>query len=71
MRDDYGLYFSGSEDDYLVRMNLYFDENYALGNMDFHCYYQKIHQFELAQEDIAITLSKYDCKTYGEMNNEN
>lgn len=71
VREDYVSYFSGSEDGYLVRMNLYFDENYVLTNTDFHCYYQKVHQFEMPQEDIATTLSKYDCKTYSEMNNEN
>ena len=71
VRDDHVSYFSGSEDGYLVRMNLYFDENYVLTNTDFHCYYKKVHQFEMPQEDIATTLSKYDCKTYSEMNNEN
>ena len=71
VRDDHVSYFSGSDDGYLVRMNLYFDENYVLTNTDFHCYYKKVHQFEVPQEDIATTLSKYDCKTYSEMNNEN
>ena len=71
LRDDHISYFSGSEDGYLVRMNLYFDENYALENMDFHCYHQKVHQFELPQENMTSKIEKYDCKEYGESKNEN
>lgn len=62
VRDDHVSYFAGSEDDFHVRMNLFFDENYDLDHMDFHCYYQNEHQFEFPQEDIVSKLEKYDCK---------
>jgi len=65
VRDDHVSYFAGSEDDLLVRMNMFFDENYELDHIDFHCYFQSEHQFELAQEDIATKLAKYECKKYG------
>lgn len=71
LRDDHISYFSGNENDYLVRMNIFFDENYVLENIDFHCYYQKVHQFELPHEDLASKIEKYDCKEYGEIKNEN
>jgi len=65
VRDDHVSYFAGHEDDLLVRMNLYFDENYNLDYIDFHCYFDREHQFELAQEDIATKLKKYECKKSG------
>ncbi|AJM91916.1 hypothetical protein [Nitrosopumilus piranensis] len=71
LRDDHISYFSGSEDGYLVRMNLFFDENNVMKNMDFHCYYQKVHQFELPQEDLVSKIEKYDCKEFAELENEN
>jgi len=58
-------YFAGSEDDFHVRMNIFFDKNYELDHIDFHCYFQREHQFELAQEDIATKLEKYECKKSG------
>lgn len=60
--DDRVSYFAGSEGGYLARMNMFFDENYALDHIDFHCYFQKTYQFELPQEDIASKLKKYDCR---------
>lgn len=65
VRDDYLSYFAGSEDESHVRMNLFFNENYELDHIDFHCYFQREHQFELAQEDITTSLEKYECKKYG------
>ncbi len=65
VRDDHVSYFAGHEDDWHVRMNMYFDENYELDHIDFHCYFQKEHQFEMAQEDIVSKLEKYGCKEYG------
>lgn len=62
IRDDHVSYFAGSEDGYHVRMNMFFDENYELEHMDFHCYYQREHQFEFPQEDIATKIEKYECK---------
>lgn len=71
VRDDHVSYFSGSEDGYLARMNLYFDENYVLEHFEFHCYYQKVHQFELPQEDLTSKIKKFGCKEYAESKNEN
>ncbi len=64
IRSDHISYFVGSDDGYLVRMNLYFDDNYVLENIDFHCYYQKVHQLEIPQEDLVSKIEKYDCKEY-------
>jgi len=46
-------------------MNLYFDENYELDYIDFHCYVEREHQTEVAQSFILKYLEKYDCKRYG------
>ena len=54
-------YFAGSDDDFKIRMNLYFDENYDIYDMNLHCYYQSVHQYEIPQEDIVSNLEKYDC----------
>jgi hypothetical protein len=62
VRKDHISYFAGSEDDLHVRMNLFFDENYELDHIDFHCYFQREHQFEFPQEDITSKLEKYECK---------
>ena len=62
VRDDHVSYYSGSEDDFFVRMNFYFDENLKLDYKDFHCYFQNVHQYEVAQEDIVSNLENYDCK---------
>ena len=64
IRDDRVSYFAGSEDGFFVRMNLYFDKNYDLDYMDFHCYYQNEHQYEIPQEDIASKIAEYDCKEH-------
>ena len=62
IRDDHVSYFAGSENDYHVRMNMFFDENYNLENIDFHCYHQKVHQFEFPQEDIVTSIDRFVCK---------
>jgi hypothetical protein len=64
LNEDHISYFSGSDDDYFARMNLFFDENYSINGMDFHCYYQRVHQYELPQEDIASKIAEYDCKEH-------
>jgi len=64
VRDDHVSYFAGNEDGYSVRMNFYFDQNYDLDYIDFHCYYQNEHQFEFPQEDIATKIARYDCKEH-------
>lgn len=62
VNEDNVSYFAGSEDGYLARMNMFFDENYALDHIEFNCYFQKTHRFELAQEDMVLKLKKYDCR---------
>ena len=62
VRDDHISYFAGSDDDSLMRMNIFFDKNHALDHIDLHCYFQKVHQFEISQEDIVNKLEKYNCK---------
>ena len=63
--DDHLTYFAGREDGFFVRMDIYFDKNYELDHIDFHCYFQQEHQYELPQEDIASKISRFDCKEYG------
>ena len=64
IREDHFSYFSGSDDDYFVRMNLFFDKNHDITNIDFHCYFQRVHQYELPQEYIEQKIVKYHCKEY-------
>ena len=63
VREDHISYFAGNEDDFRVRMNLYFDENYDLTHMKFYCYVGGELQTEVAQEDIVSYLQKYHCQT--------
>jgi len=65
VRDDYISYFAGNEDDFRVRMNLYFDENYELDHMEFNCYVDRVPQTEVADHFILKYLEKFDCKKYG------
>ena len=62
VRDDHISYFAGNEDGFLIRMNLFFDKNHTLDHMDLRCYFQKVHQYEVSQEDIVSKLEKYDCE---------
>ena len=64
VREDHVSYFSGSDEGYFVRMNLFFDENHDITNIDFHCYFQRVHQFELPQEYVEQKIARYDCKEY-------
>lgn len=61
-REDHMSYFAGNGDDFRVRMDLYFDENYDLEYINFHCYVGEQHKTEVAQEDILSYLEKYECK---------
>ena len=63
--EDFVSYSAGNVDDFRVRMNLYFDENYDLDYMDFHCYVGREPQTEVAQSFILKYLANYDCKKYG------
>ncbi|MBS3925552.1 MAG: hypothetical protein KGZ34_02505 [Nitrosarchaeum sp.] len=71
VRYDHISYVAGSDDGFKVRMNVYFDKKYELDHIDFHCYYQKVHQLELPQEDLVSKIEKYGCKEYAESKNEN
>ena len=65
VRDDHISYFAGNGDDFRVRMNLYFDENYELDHIEFHCYVDGVPQTEVSETFILKYLEKYDCKKYG------
>jgi len=62
VRDDHLSYFTGHEDDFVVRMNLYFDKNYELDYIQFHCYVGRELQDDVAQTFILRYLKDYDCK---------
>ena len=64
-RGDHISYSSGSDDGYFVRMNLFFDETHDMTDVDFHCYFQRVHQYELPPEHIEQKIVKYDCKEHG------
>jgi hypothetical protein len=64
VRSDHVSYSAGNEDDFLVRMNLYFDDRYDLTHMQFYCYDGGKLQHEVAQEDILDYLQNYHCQTY-------
>ena len=65
VRDNHISYFAGSDHDSLMRMNIFFDKEHTLDHMDLHCYFQKVHQFEIPQEDIVNKLENYDCEKSG------
>lgn len=58
-------YFAGDGDDFSVRMNLELDTHYDIENIEFHCYAQRVHQTEVAQEDILNFLEEYTCDETG------
>jgi hypothetical protein len=64
VRSDHVSYSAGNEVDFLVRMNLYFDDSYDLTHMQFYCYDGGKLQHEVAQEDILDYLQNYHCQTY-------
>jgi len=71
--NDFVSYSAGNNDDFRVRMNLYFDESYELTHLRLNCYIGGEFQSEIAQEDILHYLKNYHCLTYktGEKENEN
>ena len=71
VRDDHVSYFAGNEDDFRVRMNLEFDENYEIENIELHCYVEREHQNEVAQTFILRYLKDWTCNEYGSQRNEN
>jgi len=71
VRDDHVSYFAGNEDDFRIRMNLEFNENYEIENIELHCYVDREHQSEVAQSFILKYLKDYTCAEYGSQRNEN
>jgi len=71
VRDDHVSYFAGNEDDFRIRMNVEFDENYEIENIELHCYVKRVHQTEVAQSFILKYLKDYTCDEYGSQRNEN
>ena len=65
VREDHISYFAGNEDDFRIRMNLEFDENYEIDNIELHCYVKKVHQNEVPQSFILKYLKDYTCDEYG------
>jgi len=68
VRSDHVSYSAGNEDDFLVRMNLYFDESYDLTHMEFYCFVEGKLQHEVAQEDILNYLQNFHCMTLSDEN---
>ena len=64
LRDDHISYFVGNEDDFLVRMNLYFDKNHEMDHITLNCYVQRQHQTDVPEGFILRYLKDYDCKKY-------
>ena len=48
-------------DGYKVRMKLFFDENFTLDYIDFHCYQDKTLLYEVPEEDILHYLENNEC----------
>ena len=65
VREDHVSYYAGNEEDFRVRMNLYFDENFDLDYIQFHCYVGRELQTDVAETNILRYLENYDCKKYG------
>ena len=61
VKDDHVLYFAGNEDNTFVRMKFYFDKNYGLDYIDFHCFVKGEFQHDVAQEDILHYLENKEC----------
>ena len=65
IRNDHLSYFAGNENDFRIRMNLEFDENYEIENIELHCYVNRVHQNEVPQSFILKYLKDYTCDEYG------
>lgn len=61
IRNDHVSYVIENDDDYKVRMKLYFDENFNLDYIDFHCYHEKTLLYEVPEEDIIHYLENNEC----------
>ncbi|WP_238535957.1 hypothetical protein [Candidatus Nitrosopumilus koreensis] len=58
-------YFAGDGDNFSVRMNLNLDQNHNIKDISFHCYAQRVHQTDVAQENILNFLGTYTCDETG------
>lgn len=65
VKDDHVSYFAGNKTDFRIRMNLYFDENYEIINVDLLCFVGNNPPYDIPQEDIPYYLKHYHCLTYG------
>ncbi|MCH9657652.1 hypothetical protein K0U27_02970 [archaeon] len=61
VRDDHISYFAGNNDDFQVRMNLYFNDLYDLTYMEFYCWIGDELRHEVAQEDVLSYLENRIC----------
>ena len=62
VRDDHMSYVSGSNDGLKIRMNLFFNEDYAIIDKSLTCYYKRAFQFESSPEDVLYRLQSNECK---------
>ena len=62
IRDDHISYVTGSDEGFKVRMKLFFDENYELDHIDFHCYFQREHQNDVPESFILRYLKDFECE---------
>ena len=62
VRDEHVSYVVGSDDGFKVRMKMYFDDNYELDYINFHCYFNKEHQTEVPETFILKYLEKFECE---------
>ena len=66
VREDHISYFVGNQDeDYKIRMNLELDNNHNIENIEFHCYSERVHQVEVAQDSIITFLKEWTCDENG------
>ena len=72
VREDHVSYFAGRDnDDFRIRMNLEFDKNFEIENIELHCYVNREHQSEVPQNFILKYLKDFTCDEYGSHRNEN
>ncbi|KAF6243197.1 hypothetical protein C6988_04515 [Nitrosopumilus sp. b1] len=65
VKSDHVSYHAGGDEGFSARLNLYFDNRYNLQYIEFHCYEDKQHRYEIAEEWIVRHLQSHHCETYG------
>ncbi|MCV0391990.1 MAG: glycoside hydrolase [Nitrosopumilus sp.] len=65
VKNDHVSYFAGNEDDFRIRMDLEFNKNFKVENMELHCYVKRVHQNDVPQSFILKYLKDYTCDENG------